>query len=104
MASKETQKWSREENKIFEMNYEHLMKEEWERVALLLPNKTVDDIKLHYKYLLEDIELIESGLVPLPSYADDNDDNYDDDDNDDCKEILKQEDGNGGRINVRESQ
>ncbi|EEF30467.1 conserved hypothetical protein [Ricinus communis] len=66
MASKETQKWSREENKIFEMNYEHLMKEEWERVALLLPNKTVDDIKLHYKYLLEDIELIESGLNKCP--------------------------------------
>lgn len=64
--------WTWEENKVFEMQWEYLTKGEWEKVAVLLPTKSIDDIKLHYKHLLEDVELIHSGLIPLPDYSDQN--------------------------------
>ncbi|CAK7342786.1 unnamed protein product [Dovyalis caffra] len=80
-----------EENKKFEMNWEYLIKGEWEKVALLLPEKSVDDIKQHYKHLLEDIELIDSGLVPHPSYSDNkNQEEQEISDDDDEKEEIEE--------------
>ncbi|KDP25783.1 hypothetical protein JCGZ_22505 [Jatropha curcas] len=72
-------RWSWEENKIFETNFEFLIKEEWEKVAALLPDKSVDDVKLHYEHLLEDLKLIGSGHVPLPKYVEEEEEEEEED-------------------------
>ncbi|XP_020095110.1 transcription factor SRM1-like [Ananas comosus] len=43
----------------------------WERIAAGLAGKTAEEVKAHYDLLAGDISLIESGLVPLPDYVDD---------------------------------
>ncbi|XP_050254941.1 protein RADIALIS-like 4 [Quercus robur] len=64
--------WSWEENKVFEnalaMHYEYFEKGEWEKIVVLIPTKTPTQISIHYAHLLEDIESIESGLVPPPRF------------------------------------
>lgn len=64
--------WTREQEKAFE-NALALHPEDstdrWERIAEAVSGKTVEDIKLHYELLVEDINGIESGRVPLPSYV-----------------------------------
>uniref|UniRef100_A0A1D1YHV1 Transcription factor MYBS1 n=1 Tax=Anthurium amnicola TaxID=1678845 RepID=A0A1D1YHV1_9ARAE len=64
--------WTREQEKAFE-NALALHPEDsadrWERVAEAVSGKTVEDIRLHYELLVEDISGIESGRVPLPSYV-----------------------------------
>ncbi|MCD7461050.1 hypothetical protein HAX54_045063 [Datura stramonium] len=62
--------WTKEEDKIFEntlaiyFNDDNLFK----KMAEALPGKSDDDIKYHYDILLEDLNAIESGHVPLPNY------------------------------------
>ena len=64
--------WSWEENKMFEnalaMYYEYFEKGEWEKIVVLIPTKTPTQISIHYAHLLEDIESIESGLIPPPRF------------------------------------
>lgn len=43
-------------------------KDRWEKIAASVPGKDAAEIKLHYEILVEDIECIEAGLIPLPSY------------------------------------
>nr|CAD1819045.1 unnamed protein product [Ananas comosus var. bracteatus] len=43
----------------------------WERIAAGVAGKTAEEVKAHYDLLAGDISLIESGLVPLPDYVDD---------------------------------
>uniref|UniRef100_A0A0E0L379 Transcription factor MYBS1 n=1 Tax=Oryza punctata TaxID=4537 RepID=A0A0E0L379_ORYPU len=64
--------WSQEENKVFEQALAALDRndpERWERVALLLPGKTVADVMTHYDDLENDVCFIEAGLVPFPHYG-----------------------------------
>ncbi|KAI8031349.1 Transcription factor SRM1 [Camellia lanceoleosa] len=65
--------WTREQDKAFE-NALAIFSEEsgdrWEKVAAMVPGKTVEEIKHHYEILVEDINAIESDLVPLPHYKD----------------------------------
>ncbi|CAL5365935.1 unnamed protein product [Camellia sinensis] len=65
--------WTREQDKAFE-NALAIISEEssdrWEKVAAMVPGKTVEEIKHHYEILVEDINAIESDLVPLPHYKD----------------------------------
>lgn len=73
MAS--SSKWTTKENKRFEnalamIGTEEISEEGWEKVAKSVGNgKTVEDVKRHYERLVEDVKLIEQGLVPLPNYS-----------------------------------
>lgn len=66
--------WSREEEKAFEnaiaMHWiDEDSKEQWEKIASMVPNKTVEELKQHYQLLVEDVHAIEAGNIPLPDYV-----------------------------------
>ncbi|KAL1810734.1 hypothetical protein DCAR_0622823 [Daucus carota subsp. sativus] len=65
--------WSREEEKCFEnaiaMHWIEDSKEQWDKIATMVPTKSVEQLHEHYKLLVEDVNAIEAGLVPLPKYA-----------------------------------
>ncbi|KAL4303190.1 hypothetical protein GQ457_10G019070 [Hibiscus cannabinus] len=72
-------KWSRDQDKAFEsalVIYPEDSPDRWEKIAAAVPGKTVEEIKEHYAILLEDIEQIESGCVPLPPYESDDSAGY----------------------------
>lgn len=64
--------WSVQENKRFEEAlavYDKETPERWQNMARAVGGgKTVEDVKCHYQRLVEDIELIEADLVPIPKY------------------------------------
>ncbi|XP_047045789.1 transcription factor DIVARICATA-like [Lolium rigidum] len=63
--------WSQEENKLFEEALARVdgdAPDRWERVASLLPGKSVADVVAHYDDLENDVCFIEAGLVPFPRY------------------------------------
>lgn len=63
--------WSREQDKAFEnalATYTEDSEDRWEKIAEDVPGKTLEEIKEHYELLVEDVNQIESGCVPLPSY------------------------------------
>lgn len=64
--------WSREQDKAFEnalATYPEDALDRWEKIAGNIPGKTLEDIKEHYELLVDDVNQIESGFVPLPSYS-----------------------------------
>ncbi|KAL3652832.1 hypothetical protein CASFOL_002513 [Castilleja foliolosa] len=63
--------WNREEDKQFEKaiaTYPEDSSDRWDKIALHVPGKSVDEIKHHYELLVEDINLIESGFVQVLCY------------------------------------
>lgn len=63
--------WSREQDKAFEnalATYPEDSSDWWEKIAADVPGKTIEEVKHHYELLVDDINQIESGYVPLPSY------------------------------------
>lgn len=63
--------WTVEENKTFERciaELDHLSRDFFENIALRIPRKSVPQIQRHYEALAVDIEIIESGRVPIPDY------------------------------------
>lgn len=60
-------KWSWEENKVFEIALavvDFSKSNRWETVAAMVGgNKSADDVHSHYVLLLKDLELIESGKL-----------------------------------------
>ena len=70
MASGST--WTAKQNKMFENAlaiYEKDTPDRWQNLAKAVGgNKTVDDVKKHYEKLVEDLKMIEDGLVPVPNY------------------------------------
>ncbi|GER49621.1 homeodomain-like superfamily protein [Striga asiatica] len=48
--------------------YDQDTPDRWQNIARAIGTKTVDEVKCHYQKLVEDIEDIESGKVPLPDY------------------------------------
>ncbi|XP_074581359.1 transcription factor SRM1 isoform X1 [Curcuma longa] len=63
--------WTREQEKAFEnalATHPEDCSDRWEKIAADVPGKTVEDVKDHYELLVEDVNSIESGRVPLPSY------------------------------------
>ncbi|XP_052203901.1 transcription factor SRM1 [Diospyros lotus] len=74
MTSNETgssSSWSREQDKAFEnalATYPEESSDRWEKIAEDVPGKSVEEIKEHYELLVDDINQIESGCVPLPCY------------------------------------
>lgn len=71
--SSAVQIWSREEEKAFEnaiaVHWTDDCKEVWDKIAPMVPGKTVDELKKHYQFLVEDVNAIEAGNVPLPNYG-----------------------------------
>ncbi|KAI4331982.1 hypothetical protein L6164_016925 [Bauhinia variegata] len=65
--------WSWEEDKIFENSLAEFGIDSQlllPSLALRLQSKSVLEIKKHFKVLVEDIRMIESGLVEIPNYED----------------------------------
>ncbi|KAL8459006.1 hypothetical protein ACS0TY_035636 [Phlomoides rotata] len=63
-------RWTEWENKVFEdalASYDKDNPEWWQNVAAMV-GKTVEEVKRHYQKLLQDINHIENGKVPVPNY------------------------------------
>ncbi|CAA2988737.1 transcription factor DIVARICATA-like [Olea europaea subsp. europaea] len=64
--------WSREEEKSFEnaiaMHWIEDSKDQWDKISLMVPSKNTEELKHHYQLLVEDVNAIEAGHVPLPNY------------------------------------
>ncbi|XP_050213811.1 transcription factor DIVARICATA-like [Mercurialis annua] len=72
-------KWSPEENKRFENALALFDKDEperWQKVAALIPGKTVGDVIKQYRELEEDVSDIEAGLIPIPGYCSSGNDSF----------------------------
>ncbi|KAL6954550.1 hypothetical protein U1Q18_005032 [Sarracenia purpurea var. burkii] len=68
--------WSREEEKAFEeaiavhwSENEESKEENWEKIASMVPRKTIEELKKHYEVLVDDVAAIEAGRVPIPRYV-----------------------------------
>ncbi|KAL8519811.1 hypothetical protein ACS0TY_010666 [Phlomoides rotata] len=63
--------WSREQDKQFEKaiaTYPENSSDRWEKIAADVAGKSVEEIKLHYEVLVDDVNRIESGFVEVPCY------------------------------------
>ncbi|KAJ1442566.1 SANT/Myb domain [Sesbania bispinosa] len=63
--------WSVQDNKAFESAlavYDKDTPDRWSNIAKAVGGKTPEEVKRHYEVLVEDINRIESGQVPFPSY------------------------------------
>lgn len=63
--------WTPKQNKAFESAlavYDRDTPDRWHNIAKAVGGKTAKDVKLHYEDLVEDINNIDSGKVPLPKY------------------------------------
>ncbi|XP_057785519.1 protein RADIALIS-like 4 [Salvia miltiorrhiza] len=63
--------WTAWQNKVFEdalASYDKDTAEWWQNVARAVGGKSVEEVKRHYQKLLQDINHIETGKVPLPNY------------------------------------
>ncbi|XP_042038457.1 transcription factor MYBS1-like [Salvia splendens] len=66
-----TGEWTSEENTVFEnalAEVDHSSPNFFESLAAKVPWRSLDDVKLHYEALVQDLELIESGHFPIPDY------------------------------------
>ncbi|XP_059303351.1 transcription factor MYBS1-like [Lycium ferocissimum] len=72
MSNSDLPLWSREEEKAFEnaiaMYWIEGTEQQWEKFALMVPTKTIDELKRHYQLLVDDVNAIEAGQVPIPNY------------------------------------
>ncbi|KAL2538329.1 Protein RADIALIS-like 6 [Forsythia ovata] len=69
--------WTAEQNKLFEKalaQYDKVTPDRWGNLVQGVGGKTEAEVKQHYKKLVEDINQIESGQVPLPDYKSNNGD------------------------------
>ncbi|XP_019175205.1 PREDICTED: protein RADIALIS-like 4 [Ipomoea nil] len=63
--------WTAKQNKRFENAlavYDKDTPDRWRNLARAVGGKTEEEVKRHYEMLVEDINHIESGKVPLPNY------------------------------------
>ncbi|KAK3019044.1 hypothetical protein RJ639_003739 [Escallonia herrerae] len=64
--------WSREQDIAFEnalATYPEDSADRWEKISADVPGKSLEDIKHHYELLVDDVNRIDAGRVPLPSYS-----------------------------------
>ncbi|KAK9159001.1 hypothetical protein Scep_005575 [Stephania cephalantha] len=65
-------RWTHEENKRFEEAlaiYDKDTPDRWQKVADMIPGKSVGDVMRQYSELESDIANIEAGLIQIPGYA-----------------------------------
>ncbi|KAK6145287.1 hypothetical protein DH2020_022107 [Rehmannia glutinosa] len=70
--SMSTTKWTAAENKVFENAlavFDENTPDRWQKVAAMVPGKTVGDVIRQYKELEDDVTSIEAGLIPVPGYS-----------------------------------
>lgn len=63
--------WTAKQNKRFENAlaiYDRDTPDRWQKLARAVGGKTVEEVKKHYELLIEDVNQIEAGHVPLPNY------------------------------------
>ncbi|XP_057468942.1 protein RADIALIS-like 3 [Actinidia eriantha] len=63
--------WTTKQNKLFENAlaiYPQDTLDRWQNLARAVGGKTIEEVKRHYEMLVEDVNHIESGQVPLPTY------------------------------------
>lgn len=63
--------WSREQDMQFEKaiaTYPEESSDRWEKIAANVFGKSLEEVKDHYELLVDDVNSIESGFVPLPCY------------------------------------
>ncbi|GMH23387.1 hypothetical protein Nepgr_025230 [Nepenthes gracilis] len=63
--------WTPKQNKQFEKAlalYDKDTPDRWENVARAVGGKSPEEVKRHYEILVQDLEHIESGQVPIPIY------------------------------------
>ncbi|OMO75117.1 hypothetical protein COLO4_26304 [Corchorus olitorius] len=63
--------WTPKQNKLFEnalAMFDKDTPDRWHHLARAVGGKTVEEVKMHYENLVEDLKQIESGHVPLPPY------------------------------------
>ncbi|CAM8955064.1 unnamed protein product [Rhodiola kirilowii] len=66
--------WTRSEDKLFEqliVMYPETEPDRWEKIASCMEFKSAEEVKEHYGKLLDDISMIDAGLIELPNYEDD---------------------------------
>ncbi|RAL42367.1 unnamed protein product [Cuscuta campestris] len=71
-SCKSPTKWTQAENKAFENAlalYDKDTPDRWEKVAEMVPGKTVADVISQYRELEEDVSCIEAGLMDSPPLA-----------------------------------
>ncbi|KAK4354353.1 hypothetical protein RND71_026547 [Anisodus tanguticus] len=73
MSASSSVMWSREEEKAFEngiaIHWIEDSKLEWQKIASMVPSKTIEQVKQHYQLLVDDVTAIEAGNVPIPLYT-----------------------------------
>lgn len=65
-------KWTPAENKAFENAlalFDKDTPDRWQRVAEMVPGKTIGDVIRQYKELEDDVSRIEAGLITIPGYS-----------------------------------
>ena len=70
-TDRESTTWTAAENKAFENAlaiYDDNTPDRWQKVAAVIPGKTVSDIIRQYNELEADVSNIEAGLIPVPGY------------------------------------
>ncbi|KAK8360407.1 hypothetical protein V6Z12_A04G162200 [Gossypium hirsutum] len=64
--------WTPKQNKLFEKALAQFDKDtpdRWQNVAKAVGgSKTAEEVKRHYEILIQDLEHIESGRIPIPKY------------------------------------
>lgn len=64
--------WTAEQNKLFEKAlaiHDEETEDRWEKVAEIVIGKDAQEVQRHYTILVEDVDEIEAGRVPLPNYS-----------------------------------
>ncbi|XP_072996037.1 transcription factor DIVARICATA-like [Typha latifolia] len=71
LSQKRIADWTQEENKVFEdalARFDGDAPDKWEKVAALIPGKTVGDVITHYQDLENDINNIDAGFISYSQY------------------------------------
>ncbi|XP_022762310.1 protein RADIALIS-like 3 [Durio zibethinus] len=71
LRSTDSGSWTPKQNKLFEKAlalYDKDTPDRWHNVAKAVGGKTAEEVKRHYEILIEDLNHIESGRIPIPNY------------------------------------
>ncbi|KAH7567261.1 hypothetical protein ACOSP7_010937 [Xanthoceras sorbifolium] len=63
--------WTPKQNKLFENAlaiYDKDTPDRWHNLARAVGDKTAEEVKRHYEMLVDDVNEIEAGRIPLPNY------------------------------------
>ncbi|GMH13893.1 hypothetical protein Nepgr_015734 [Nepenthes gracilis] len=63
--------WTPKQNKLFERAlalYDKDTPDRWQNISMAVGGKSPEEVRRHYEILVQDLENIESGLVPIPIY------------------------------------